>query len=421
VTTRLAPGLLAAVLLACAAAPPSPLLQAASRGDLEVVRVLLDQQVDVGQVDRSGATPLHLATNRGAAPVVALLLERGAAVDAREFDGDTPLHNAAALGREQIAVLLLRAGADPRAISSQGLTPAQHAHRAGHGDLGAALSQAIRDVQELPPIVDPTRHPSWSGDTRGSVRRDRYRPGYRRRVAAVVGIDAYVHWPPLSGAADARRVAERLRGLGFDEVLELYDADVTRQGLLDLLGRRLPETVREEDLVVVFFAGHGDTESLPNGERRGYVIPVDARADRSFSTAVSMDELRELAARVPAKHVYYVMDACYSGLLFTRGAVLVPRKPGYVDKITSRPAVQMLVAGREDELAIERNGEGVFTSHFLRAIGGEADLDGDGWVTASEINVFVVPRVTQDSKGDQTPRAGVLEGDGEVVFSARPQ
>jgi len=237
----------------------------------------------------------------------------------------------------------------------------------------------------------------------------------------VIGINDYQHWPELAGATgDARRVAAALRSQGFDEVLELYDGEATRSAVLRLLSRDLATTVGDEDLVVIYFAGHGHTETLPSGEKRGYVIPVDGTTDGVFSTAISMQELRKLADRLSAKHVYYAMDSCYSGLGFTRGISVVRKSSSdYIGKVTAMRAVQMVTAGMEGEEAIEQDGAGLFTSSFLRALEGAADYDDDGWVTASEIGLFVRPDVTSRSKARQTPQFGTVEGQGEVVFRVR--
>lgn len=247
-----------------------------------------------------------------------------------------------------------------------------------------------------------------------------YAPFYGRRVAVVIGINQYEKWPPLEGAVgDAQRISAMLRDMGFNEVIEVYDRDATRQHLLRLLGMELAQKVTEEDFAFIFFAGHGQTETLPNGQKRGYIIPVDGDAQDVFSTAISMDTLRDLSNRLPAKHVYYAMDSCYSGLGFVRGLTSIPKTQGYLEKITSKRAVQMITAGMEGETAAEFGGQGLFTTKLLEAFRGEADFDGDGFVTANEIGTYVRPSVTNASADLQTPQFGSLEGSGEVVFEVK--
>ncbi len=277
-------------------------------------------------------------------------------------------------------------------------------------DLAVAVREATATrlsstPRELPPLRPP---PS---DLRG-----RYAPGYGRRVAAVIGINDYAIWPSLEGATpDARAVGEALRRRGF-EVVEIYDREATRERILGLLGEELPRRVDDETLVVVFFAGHGHTETLSNGEKRGYIIPADGDTRGVYSTAISMQQIRDLSNRLPAKHVYYAMDSCYSGLGFARGIAISPAVDRYFEKVTSKRVVQMITAGQEGEQAIERGGRGIFTSYLIEALSGDADYNADGFVSASEIGAYVPPAVTQATGGQQTPRFGTLEGSGEVVF-----
>jgi uncharacterized caspase-like protein len=247
-----------------------------------------------------------------------------------------------------------------------------------------------------------------------------YKPGYGRRLAAVVGITDYEHWSRLPAARnDARRVAARLRELGFDEVLELYDRAATRQRILSLFGEELGAKTGQDDLAVIYFAGHGDTETLTDGSPRGYIVPAEAPPrGHSFSTAISMDELRTIRARMAAKHVLYVMDSCYSGLILDRSDVGVPADdPRLFEWATMRRASQILTAGEANQEAKELGDSGFLTKYLLEALSGKADADGDGVVTAQEIATYVTGPVLRESQGMQTPQFGHLgEGRGTVAF-----
>lgn len=398
------------------------LLEAARRGDASAVLVLLAEGVAVDAIGPGGETALHAAAAAGHDEVVESLLAAGAEVDRMEFDGDTALTNAAYFGHVDVVERLLDAGADPTTKGSRGATALQLARRQGHAPVVRALREAVKQARRARSTQGRPPAPP-SGNTE-AVPRPReqatriYRPGYARRVAAVIGVNDYADFPRLAGArSDAEKVASRLRALGFDEVMELYDREATREAVLALLGSRLRDAVGEDDLVVIFFAGHGETETVEGGRKRGYIIPADARRESIFSTAISMRELRALSDRLPAKHVYYAMDSCYSGLGLTRGlGVVKPGAKDYFGKVTSLRAVQMVTAGGEGEEAIERDGEGVFTRSFLDAIEGKADANGDGLVTATEIGAYVAPRVTNETRARQSPQSGRLEGEGEVAF-----
>lgn len=239
---------------------------------------------------------------------------------------------------------------------------------------------------------------------------------YRQRIAAVIGISRYANLPPLEGAReDAVRIAGRLRAAGFDEVTELYDGAATRKTILGLLGTEIPKRTESRDLVVIYFAGHGQTETLPNGEKRGYIVPADGEKADMFSTSISMEQVRDLSNRIPAAHVYYAMDSCYSGMGFVR-AVGPMKTGGFQLTTASQRAVKMITAGAEGQQAQERGGRGLFTTYLLRALDGEADSNGDKTLTADEVGDYVTEQVSAASRASQTPQYGTLEGTGEITF-----
>jgi hypothetical protein len=240
---------------------------------------------------------------------------------------------------------------------------------------------------------------------------------YHKSWAIVVGINKYNVCPPLEYAvSDAQAVAKKLREIGFEDVIEILDKEATRERILTVLGSELPRKVGPEDRVLIFFAGHGQTETLPDGKEQGYLIPVDGDLSNYFTTAISMQQVREISERVPAKHILYVMDACYSGQGFTRAIGVEPAINGYLHKITSLRSVQMITAGGKKEQAVEVQGHGLFTQYFLRGLDGEADRDNDMVVTASELGAYLMPQVSRASGNLQTPQYGRLDGEGEVVF-----
>lgn len=240
---------------------------------------------------------------------------------------------------------------------------------------------------------------------------------YEKSWAVVIGIDRYQHWPHLQAAvADAKAVSQRLKEMGFDPVTYLADGEATRDRILTEIGTRLSQQTGPNDRVLIYFAGHGYTEELPSGEQVGYLIPADCPQSNFFTYAISMQQIRETFSRMRAKHIYYVIDACFSGYGFTRGGGMAPGARGYLQVVTEKRAVQMITAGRKGDLAHEEKGHGIFTLYLLRGLKGEADLNSDGLVTASELGAYVQPNVYQASGQKQLPQYGRLEGEGEVVF-----
>ena len=240
---------------------------------------------------------------------------------------------------------------------------------------------------------------------------------YGRSFAIVIGINNYEKWPGLEFAvADANAVQNALQKTGFDDITLIMDKEATQRRILSELFHKLPEKVNRSDRVLFYFAGHGQTEALPGGGKKGYIIPVDAETDSYASTAISMEQIRSLSSRIAAKHIFYVMDSCYSGLGLNRSTGVWPGISDFLRKVSAMRVVQIITAGGQGDQVQEREGHGLFTSFFLKAIEGDADLDKDNVVTGTELGAYLRPTVSNASRQAQTPLFGRLEGEGEFLF-----
>ena len=50
----------------------------------------------------------------------------------------------------------------------------------------------------------------------------------------------------------------------------------------------------ENDRILVFYAGHGETMSLPDGGEMGYLLPVDGKQENLYASAIPMNDLKNL-------------------------------------------------------------------------------------------------------------------------------
>lgn len=117
-----------------------PLLCAASMGQLDEVKTLLDKEhVDVNCRDDYGITPLLTASLTGKPDVVQCLLDHGADTEAAGPDGMTPLLGASLKGHIEIVEILLKANVDRNARNSAGQSAYDLAMSRGHTDVAAKL------------------------------------------------------------------------------------------------------------------------------------------------------------------------------------------------------------------------------------------------------------------------------------------
>jgi hypothetical protein len=226
------------------------------------------------------------------------------------------------------------------------------------------------------------------------------RTGGRMR-ALCVGIDRYPGDARLHGCVnDARLWARRLGELGFEARL-LLDAQATEAGITSAL-TSLVRSGRRGDVLVFQFSGHGTHFNDPEGDETDTqdeaVVPVDFRSGRFLLD----DEQFAIYQRLPegvALTCFY--DCCHSGSMarvaldalrrdLAGGGDARPRfldpTPEMMDEYLRRRAqgragggrralrnpeslnAAVYSACRDDELAMEKNGQGVFTGHATRML-----------------------------------------------------
>ncbi|KAH8976940.1 ankyrin repeat-containing domain protein [Lactarius hatsudake] len=110
----------------------TPLYRVASRGYLEIVRLLLEHNAEVNAQNIHGYTSLIMASSNGYRDVVRYFLDQNADASVRNDSGDTALHRAAQYGRLEVSRMLLDCNVEVNLQNDEGLTPL---HRASEGSL----------------------------------------------------------------------------------------------------------------------------------------------------------------------------------------------------------------------------------------------------------------------------------------------
>lgn len=243
---------------------------------------------------------------------------------------------------------------------------------------------------------------------------------YSGSHALVVGIDEYESAGTLEYAVnDAQAVATLLAdSFHFESgnITVLANKDATRQRVLSeflrLTDRRL---VSPNDRVLFFFAGHGHTVTGRSAQS-GFLVPVDGTTE-DIASLIRWDELTSDSDLIPAKHLFFILDACFSGLALPRS--IGPGTSRFLSDMLSRYSRQVLTAGKADETVSDsggpKAGHSVFTGHLLEGLEGQAQTN-DGVLTANSLMSHVYHSVSRDSGSRQTPHYGYIQGDGDFVF-----
>ena len=242
---------------------------------------------------------------------------------------------------------------------------------------------------------------------------------YDESHALLIGISNYSGgWSRLPGVeTDLREVRSALEAHGFAVTVvrdpDLAGLDAAFRGFIARVGHK------PNARLLVYFAGHGHTERLTYGGEMGYLVPRDApdpRKDRSgfVAGAMSMRTIDTFARSIEAKHALFVFDACFSGAVFSPTRAL----PEVIQAKTAQPVRQFITSGTAEQKVPDQS---VFRDQFVAGLRGEADLDGDGFITGAELGQFLESRVTNYTQQAQTPQYGKLPDPrldkGDFVFA----
>lgn len=246
-----------------------------------------------------------------------------------------------------------------------------------------------------------------------------YNEKYSQSWALCIGINNYVNASPLDYAvSDAKEIAKILQTtykFESEKIITLVDEDATRENIfrnyLDFANK-----TELDDRIIIFFAGHGYTFQGNRGEI-GYLLPHDGRTD-DFSSLLRWDDLTRNSEIIKAKHMFFILDACFSGLAITRA---LPRgSMRFLKDMLKRNSRQVIAAGKANQTVSDSGGpvpeHSIFTGHLINGLNGEAS-GSDNILTANGLMSYVYGKVSKDYRSQQTPHFGFFEGDGDFIFN----
>lgn len=236
---------------------------------------------------------------------------------------------------------------------------------------------------------------------------------YSASYALLIGVSDYRHWPDLPSI-----VSE----------LDMLDDELTRHGFgverlsnpdLNQLTRGVEQFIRRygysaNNRLLIFFSGHGHSV-----RDRGYLVPANAplpSGQQSFGpSALPMEQVMSWARVIESKHVLFAFDSCFSGSIFKTRSLPTENSP-YISQIAEQPVRQFLTSGSADE---EVPAKSTFAPMFVGGISGKGDLNGDGYVTGSELGLYITQELPR-YVAMQTPQYGKINdyqlSQGDFVF-----
>lgn len=259
---------------------------------------------------------------------------------------------------------------------------------------------------------------------------------YKGSYALLVGISNYTTegWKLPGVKKDIELLKKALEQHGFYVVTAM---DVDLDGLEKVYEDfKLRYGLDPDNRLLFYFAGHGYTIKPPwaSEDQRdwsGVLVARDAphpeEDQKGFLSHVFyIERFASLAREIYAKHVLFVFDSCVSGARGFALSVETPKdSPRRITKQTGEVVRQFISAGTADQSVPD---DGKFRDRFVAALEGEADSNGDGYVTGSELGAFLQKQVSTyreySRQKPQTPLYGKMFeaylSKGDFIFPLGP-
>ena len=205
--------------------------------------------------------------------------------------------------------------------------------------------------------------------------------------AVIIGITDYRSnkIPKVKYATrDAESVKEYLVnvcGIPKENIISLTDDKATLSDLTAYIEEWLARNVNKNSFVFIYFAGHG----TPNPEKGdAYLVPYDGEPG-FISKLYPLKRFYNSLEKLPTENIVVALDACFSGaggrsVMEEGKRPLVPVK---IPQAIKKAAIITASAANEISQDFDAKRHGLFTYYFLKGLRGEADSNGDHWITAS--------------------------------------
>ena len=215
---------------------------------------------------------------------------------------------------------------------------------------------------------------------------------YGASHALLIGVNEYPHLPKdkwldyaLNDVNALKEVLTTCYGFAPENVKVLTNAKATKENIMKALYALADsKKVKQDDRILVYFSGHGQTVKISAGEM-GFILPSDAKVDLDdfdnatpfLGSCIKMEHVWDALESTPAKHALFLADSCYSGLAVkVKSAAKIPHS--VLLALTAHRAMQVITAGRKGEQSVElsRYGHGVFTYKLLEYLKAQATTPG---------------------------------------------
>jgi uncharacterized caspase-like protein len=179
------------------------------------------------------------------------------------------------------------------------------------------------------------------------------------------------------------------------------------------MGKWLRRQAKEEDTVLIFYAGHGAFE-----KREGYWVTYNADGNDLYSTALSHKKIVDMLHRLHSQRLVLFLDSCYTITTLQqedRDHVIQGEVP-WENFSGNRRVIISASDGKQLSLELEEQQHGVFTYYLLDGLKGNADKNRNGLITLDEIWNYVNVQVLEVARTNAAIQTPQLQGSLDVEF-----
>lgn len=180
---------------------------------------------------------------------------------------------------------------------------------------------------------------------------------------------------PVDDAIELKNILMSRYGFAEENVRLLDNAG--RQSILDTLFK-VCKSMTDADNLLIFYAGHGAEKKVNNAIVGGYIIPSDAKKGNRGSY-ISNEDLIEPVVGTQARHVLFIVDACFAGLMRSSSLDDAPQP---IKNLYSNKSRRILTSGNREEVP----DQGQFITNVKNFLNNNTGM----FVTAIDLYNFIV-------------------------------
>ncbi len=201
------------------------------------------------------------------------------------------------------------------------------------------------------------------------------------KKALLIGINDYPEGYELRGCVNDSMAIESALKFNEDGSLNFGTKNLNNCKSASIAEREIKKLFQDNgtiDMALLYFSGHGFVDANDNGQ---IVFPNSIEADSSCK-GIYMSNIMKIVRSSTIRNKIVIFDCCHSAKLAygddCKGSTIAVLPEG----------CSILSACRSEEVAIERDGQGLFTSLLLQALKGES-ADYLGNITAGGIYAYI--------------------------------